>query len=1108
MTKGIPVLSASQFDPGMGRVEVTLPEGLSLAEIVRQILPGVCGEDIKRIRVALVSADGSSLIEPALWHAVRPKPGVRVVVRMIPGKGVLRAVLTVVVAIAAVAMGAMFGGPLAAALGITSAAGVSAVGAAIGLGVNVVGTLLINALVPPPKQDQDKAKNSYQISGWKNQYDPDGAIPVVLGALRYAPPFGAMSYSEIDGDQQYIRSLFLFGEGRLNLTDFRIGETSIGEYDEVQLEVRQGIAGQLPVSLYPRQILEEGIGVELARPMPRDDAGNITNDNASIETPVVRTTAGDTESVSIILGWPGGLVRFTDKGKKRSEGVDIKIEQRLVNAQNWQLVDTLRIRAARIETFYRQHTWKFPSRGRWQIRLTMMTGESNSPQRTRTTMWAALQSIRPEYPLAIDRPMAMVAVRVKATHQLAGNLDNFSALASRVCPDWDAASGTWITRETSNPASLYRLVLQHPSNPKAVPNSGLDLPQLQDWHDFCRVKGLFYNRALDQTGNALRDALTEIAAAGRASPRHDGLKWGVVIDRPASLVVDHISPRNSWNFSCRRSYTERPHGLVVRFQDEANDFKETQRVIPWPGHTGPVELTEALDLPGITNARLVYREALRRMYEIMHRPDVYEVTQDGAARVATRGDTIALNYDVLSRVQMTARVLQVQGVTIQLDELVTMQSGRNYAIRFRSLSAADTIGTSHVRIVETKPGETQILTLSGEGAMPAAGDMVLFGQRDRESYQLVVTQTEATEDMCTILRMVDAAPQIDTLTDAAVIPPWSSRVGAEIPENLIAPPAPRWREIFSEVTGNTLAAPIDYLIAAGSGAIRSARFEVDHRLVGASSWTTVNFPAANGGGSITGYINRQNVELRARAISPTGVEGPYGPTVTHSVGSGGTGIPLALDDDSITATALLGGGLIQFATGNDANLDSVQLYRSRSSILDRATDKVGAPLVVSAAQSYSFAVGDTTRPNLLKPNAWSAGDGWTVSGGSAEHAAGLAGDLSQPVTMQTGRWYRLGMSLSGRTAGSVTPELRGGSPVAGAAISGNGLRTDRLQAVSGNNRLALSATAPFDGMLEGLVLYLETAACLAQGTHYLWLEPQSADGLPGPASGPFILEVI
>jgi hypothetical protein len=294
----------------------------------------------------------------------------------------------------------------------------------------------------------------------------------------------------------------------------------------------------------------------------------------------------------------------------------------------------------------------------------------------------------------------------------------------------------------------------------------------------------------------------------------------------------------------------------------------------------------------------------------------------------------------------------------------------------------------------------------------------------------------------------------------------------------------------------------------GSGPVRSARYEIDHRLQGASAWTTIGMPSANGGGALAGYTSGQNVQLRARAISPLGVSGPYGPTVTHLVGRGGTGIPGALDADSVTVNALLGGGLIQFAAGADPNLARVQLYRSRSATLNRTTDKVGAPMAVSAGGSYSFALGDTTRQNLLKSGAWTAGAGWSVSAGVGSHAPGDAGDLSQPITLTSGRWYRLGLTISGRTAGSVTPRLSGGSTVSGAAILANGTALDRLQALTGNNSFRLAASDVFNGTADSMALYLETAACLGQGTHYLWLEPQSSAGLAGPAAGPFILEVI
>ena len=60
----IPVLTAPLLDPGAARERLELPEGLSLAEIVSQALPGLLAEDRAQLRVMLVSPTGAAVIEP------------------------------------------------------------------------------------------------------------------------------------------------------------------------------------------------------------------------------------------------------------------------------------------------------------------------------------------------------------------------------------------------------------------------------------------------------------------------------------------------------------------------------------------------------------------------------------------------------------------------------------------------------------------------------------------------------------------------------------------------------------------------------------------------------------------------------------------------------------------------------------------------------------------------------------------------------------------------------------------------------------------------------------------------------------------------------------
>ncbi|SCX30477.1 hypothetical protein DSM25558_4968 [Agrobacterium sp. DSM 25558] len=1108
----IPVLAAPMIDPAAGRIDIAMPVGSTIAEIVRAALPNLSSNDWHHCRVAIVSERGSIIIAAEHWRSVRPREGVRVVIRIVPGKNALKSILSIVVAIAAVALGQFWAIPVASALGISTglAAGL------IGLGVTVIGNLLINALIPPPKPPQSlNAENRYSITGWRNRLEPDAAVPLPLGTTRYAPPFGAYTYSEIVGDWQYLRCLFCFGYGPLSLSGFQIGDTSLSEYDEVDIQVREGRPDDEPLSMFPRQVMEESVGAELLMPYPRDDRGEIISGSSPEEDRVVRTTGGDASGASVILAWPGGLVRFNDKGNPVNHTVTIRIDQRRIDAEEWQAVKTITVRARKLEAFYRQHTWTFPTRGRWQVSCTMLTAETNDSKIQQRTSWAGLQTIRPEYPLNFPHPLALVALRIKATHQLNGQLDNFNALVSRPCLDYEHTSGAWIERETKNPASLYRYVFQSPANPKAVSDTALDLEALADWHDFCRLKDLKYDRVIEEKTTTLRDLLTEIAAAGRGSPRHDGLKWSVTIDRPDKLRVDHVSPRNSYDLRISRSYVEPPDGFRVSFQDATNDYKAAERIVPWPGkEAGSLLLLEELELPGKTDPDEIYLEARRRMYEATHRPDVYTVSQDGPIRVATRGDLVQLSSDIINRVQVAARVKSTAGRFIEIDEVVTMEDGKGYAVRFRTgLTIEDTIGSSIVRTLVKTPGEKSVLLVNGIGEMPIAGDLIHFGEASTVDYPVVVTGVEAGEDFSSHLRLIDAAPIIDELLDAEVIPPWSGRAGAEIPESALLPPTPRFSSIRSGFTGTDEVNRIDYLIQAGSGSVPSSTFEVQHRANGATVWNTITVPAADGGGSLMMYVNGAVVQMRARALSGNGTPGAFTAVITFTVGADDIGIPTALPSSMVTVGALLGAAVVQFATGDDANVSLVQLYRSTSSVLNRATDAVSL-LTVQPSRSYTAPVGDTTRQNLLLNGAmdnagtWTAGDGWAIPAGKATKTAGTASTLSQPLAAESGKYYRISFLLSDVTAGNITPELLGGSTRNGTARTSNGTFSDRIQAVTGNNTFALAASASFAGSVDNAVTYLETSTCLAQGIHYFWLEPQNADGIPGPVAGPFSVTIL
>ncbi|MGR3480369.1 TipJ family phage tail tip protein [Salipiger marinus] len=859
--------------------------------------------------------------------------------------------------------------------------------------------------------------------------------------------------------------------------------------------------------------MEDGDGVELVRPRPRNDAGEIIDGAEPIETPVVRVTASNAIRASVILHFPMGVYRLNREGEVREFGIAIRIRQRQSSSDPWEEVTTLNIRARRDEAFQRQFTWDLPQRGRWQVEITRMTGESTKSDYINVSHLLALQSVRPEYPLHTDLPLALLAIRIRATHQLTGQLDQVNAVVQRYAPDWTGAA--WETGLSRNPASAYVAALTGPGNPWPVAQGGLDWAALADWHQVCAAKGLKYDR-VHEGGESLGEALRAIAQAGRASPRHDGRRWSVVVDRPQTadrpqaLVVDHLSPRNTRDFRWSRAYTDLPDALRVSFADESNGWDIGEMVIPRPGLVGAPQLTEELVLPGKTDPAEIWREGRRRFYEAMHRPDTFTCVMEGAARVATRGDLVMASWDVLARSQISARVRQALDRFLVIDEELPqegIEEGGEWGLRWRVYDGPeDSVGRS---VVAKITGQGRSLLVAGDEPLPEPGSLVFLGPLAQVSEPMVVVNVEPGEGFSARLTLVAEAAIIDALTEAEAVPAWDSIVGEVIPQLSAPPQMPVWRGLESgpdEESGEIL---LRVLLGASAGELRLlSGFVLEHRLTGAPGWTALQIAAAEGGAEIAGYTLGQEVQLRARAVAFDGDESPYNTTLTHVIGASAAPVPAALDPEGIVVSGGLGHATLALAVSDPATV-TVQLYRTPAGAsFDPGTDALGEPRPVTPGATVTLVDGDATRASLLEDGGfdefgvWTAGSGWTVGGGQASHSPGSAGVISQELTLNPGSTYRVAFQIGAWVAGTLTPELAGGTLQQGAAVSGTGWHFAELVAVTGNTQFRLAASAGFDGAVTAALLYIRTPASAPAGPVEYRLAPCNVDNVSGPTAGP------
>lgn len=1142
------VLILPHLDPGAGRRVLELPQGLTLAEIVAAALPGMGPEDHGHIRLQLATEAGSAPVLPEAWRHVRPRPGVTVVLRVVPGRGGLGSILSLIVSVAAVSLGQVWAPALANATGL----GVKFAGGLITAGASIAGAMLVNALVPVPQPKERETTPSYAISGWKNEQRPDAPLPDLHGQLRYAMPWICPPYMEIVGRRLHYRGVLTAGAGRVKFSELRIGQTPFEDYDELIVETREGVAGDEPIYLYPRQVLEEATNIELTRPYPRDDQNEIIDGSDPEETPVERWTAVESWGCTVIIGLPRGLGKFDDEGDIQSQDVQIRIRTRQEGGEYVE-VTTLDIRDNTDEVIYASHTWVFPARGRWQVEVTRMTGERTNPRTLDTTQLVAIQSIRPEHPINSPVPLALVGLKIRATAQLNGSLDQITAICERYGRHWNGVAWSDDTL-SSNPAAAFLRLLQGPQNPFPAPDAEIDLDQIADWYSWCVAQGLHFDDVFEEA-QSFGEALATVCRAGRATWRHDGVRWGVVIDRPQEISVDHLSPRNAAELSARGSYIDPPHAFRARFRDASNDYEWAERECIWPGYEGDVTLTEMIDLPGKTDPAEVWRELRRLQLVLIYRDEDIPVVQSGRAQVATRGDQVMLSSDVLDVRQRAARVTRIEGALVELDELLEMAPGTDYALLFRSYAdAEDVLGQTTIRHLVWRAGPSRLVQLVDPLDLPAVrptlGELVHFGAVGAVSAAMIIKGVSAGEGDTRVLSLVAAAPEIDAILAETEIPDWSGRIGT-ILEGSMTPLAPLYVSIRSDPV------PIYETIDEGEGSshteITGYRYtvtvtlapdprefallqgwQVDWRLGPLDpwneTWSSDTPPAPDEIEWLYDLVSTptdssividspefelsDTVTIRARAIAIDTTPGPYADLRAIVIGSGEQ-LPAAIAEARIAITPDLGHVRVALDTPGDLALRQVQIYRAPTgATLNRETHLAGLPWVVTPGVSAERIDGDPTRANVMAApsfgiaSPWTAGDGWTIAAGVATHAAGLAGALSQAEALTPGTWYRWQVLVAGRTAGTLTPRLAGGIDQDGTPISANGLASGRILAVTGNAALALVASADFDGAIDDVVLWAETDRSLPIGDFDYYLEPQRSNGWPGPVTGPIPVTIL
>jgi len=723
------------------------------------------------------------IVPPALRAHVRAKPGVTVYVKVMPQ-------------LPAVPLVAAIGGAFAANA-VATVAGSLIVGSLVGFAVSTAISFVGNALFAPsnptnaitartapavtstvaraagPRGASGTESPTFSILSARNSATPYRPIPMVLGVHRYVPAYGALPYTEVSGDDQYLRFVVIWGYGPVSLSTVKIGNTLIGNFTDVEQE--NDLTGTLDtLTLYPQDASQENLSIAL-------------ENYPAYET---RTTALNTDEIGITVTFPQGLVHFrSDSPDRFPVSVELQADYRPTGGGIWLSLANLTITDSTTEV-KRYATRSVVTRNTYDVRVRARTTSTHPDGAVvrDASVWTALRSFTNEDPVAVAG-VAKSAYRILASDQLNGVVDQLNGVIVSQCEIWSGSSwGTPTT--TNNPAALFRYVLTCDANANRVTSAAIDETNLADWYEFCANKGFTFNQVIDFRVS-VRELLRDIAAAGRASPTRRDSLWGVIIDEPRTTVVQHFSPRNTRNFSGQIIFPEPPHAYRVRFFNEEQDYREDERIVYDDGYDEmSATIFEGLELPGITRPDNIYKLTRYYLAGIRLRPERFRFDVDMENLVATRGDLIRFSHDVPQIGLNQGRISSVAGSVLGLDEPVDMDAGGSYSVRIRLSD-----GTSHSTTVTTVAGRSESITV-GDATGVAAGDLFLFGEAGIESVELLITDLETTGDLVVT---VSAVPYNEAIYDAdTVIPPYTSTLSAPVSSSLTGPPSPNITDVVSD----------------------------------------------------------------------------------------------------------------------------------------------------------------------------------------------------------------------------------------------------------------------------------------------------------------------
>ncbi len=424
-------------------------------------------------------------------------------------------------------------------------------------------------LTPKAGGKTDKKDELYSFGFGGSQARPMQPIPVLNGRMRFAPDYGAPTYSEFNGDAMTDYALYALTCGKMHLEQILIGDTPIWDYQAGFAPEWSGIEMQFvepgeQVTLYPVNVVtaDELNGTQLSQDF----------------TPGYIVNAAGTVAKELLLDfvWSGGAY-VTYKDRTLAANTDIAVDARMVNDAGaptsvWAPVFRKRYsQNKQSQIRVTEHISMPPGRYEVRARRENPSVEQSGIAKisgTDEVAWTALRA-------HIDGPntfpgVTMLALKGIASQKLSGvSGGGVRVIGTRILPVW--RDGQFVEEPTRSIAWAALDWWRNGDYAAGLSLSNVDFAAFLAYDQLWASLGHTFDYRFTEVQN-LDDVLETVLRAGRAIPSPVGDKLTITRDQPRGLprmlFTDNDIVRDSLEIDYALSDESWADGMVGEYVDE------------------------------------------------------------------------------------------------------------------------------------------------------------------------------------------------------------------------------------------------------------------------------------------------------------------------------------------------------------------------------------------------------------------------------------------------------------------------------------------------------------------------------------------------------------